>query len=515
MGAVTRPVVDQHQLELVPERLALRGHLSVELVEDLLLVEHRHDDRDHTHAHAPPPAEPAACEPTRSRPEAAPGAFSRRRGYSPAVRLRDTLARAGLGGAPVVLVALVAWNAGNLIFFVVAGRLIGPDEYGTLAALLAVTQIALVPAGALQVAVVRGESALAGADVPGAVYRSALRRAALWTPIGAVLLAGAVAAVGGAVGAPAGSLALTVAVIAPMPFLFLALGQLQSEHRFGVFSASFSLIGVPRPIVLLPLLVVLPGVIAGLLASALSMLAAAGLAVWGARDRLRGAVAPTAAWRAFRRALGPLALGLGAVAVLTNLDIVAAEIALPDSEAGRFAAIAVLGKAVILVPQAVSIAVLPRVAARRSEGGDTGPLLAAAVSLSLLGGLVAAGLAWLVAEPVVRLTYGPEFTSSADLLAPMALVSTLLGVIVVLVNHHAGRGADRFLYALAAVALAQPLLLLVLSGSATQLIIADAIAYTACIVVHELMFGRGADGIGRGMWRLVTRGRPAAGAADG
>ena len=98
------------------------------------------------------------------------------------MRLRDTLARAGLGGAPVVLVALVAWNAGNLVFFVVAGRLIGPDEYGTLAALLAVTQIALVPAGALQVAVVRGESALAGADAPGAVYRGAVSYTHLTLP---------------------------------------------------------------------------------------------------------------------------------------------------------------------------------------------------------------------------------------------------------------------------------------------------------------------------------------------
>jgi O-antigen/teichoic acid export membrane protein len=432
------------------------------------------------------------------------------------VRLRDILARAGLGGAPVVLVAMLAWNAGNLVFFVLAGRLIGPDEYGTLAALLAVTQIALVPAGALQVAVVRGEAVLREGEPRGSAYRSALAAARLWTPLAAVVLAGAAALGGWSASGPVGPLVLTVAVIVPMPFLFLALGELQSRHRFNAFSLAFSLIGVPRPILLLPLLIVLSGLLAGLTASALSMAAAAAVALWATRDRLRGARAPEHARRALRAAVGPLAIGLGAVALLTNLDIIVAELALPEEAAGRFAAVAVLGKAVILVPQAVSVAVLPRVAARRAAGVDTGPLLAGAVGLTLVGGAAAAGLAALLAEPVVRLTYGPDFVPSADLLAPMALVSTLLGVVVVLVNHHAGRGGDRFLLILAGVVLLQPLVFVALHGSAAQLVLADAIAYSACIVVHELVFGRGPDGIVRGLVRALrglAGGRPPSRAA--
>ena len=57
-----------------------------------------------------------------------------------------------LGGGPAVLVGLVLWNSGNYAFFLLAGRRLGPDDYGVVAALLAVTLIVLVPSGALQVA---------------------------------------------------------------------------------------------------------------------------------------------------------------------------------------------------------------------------------------------------------------------------------------------------------------------------------------------------------------------------
>lgn len=403
---------------------------------------------------------------------------------------------------------MLAWNLGNLVFFVLAGRLIGPDEYGLLAALLAATMVALVPAGALQTGVVRAEAGLVLVDPAGAgaIYRHALTRAIVWVPCvtGALVVAGLV--VGASSGAPTGPLVLTVAVVAPIPFLFLALGQLQAERRFNGFSASFSLIGVPRPILLLPLLVVLPGVYAGLTASAIAMASAALLALALTVPRLRRAGRPPADGRgAFSRSLAPLAVGLSGVALLANVDIVVAEVALPDGDAGRFAAVAVLGKAVVLLPQAVTVAVLPRVAARRAAGHETGPLLALAVLVTLVGGLIAAGIAWLVAGPFIRATFGGEFSAAADFLGPITLVSTLLGVIIVLVNHHAGRGGDPFLWVVGGLALLFPLLFVPFHSSGWELIGADAIGYAVVLIAHEVVYGRGPDGIVRGLWLLARR----------
>ncbi len=410
------------------------------------------------------------------------------------------------GGGIWVLASLGLWNLGNFLFFIIAGRQLGPDDYGLVAALLAATLVVMVPASAFQYAVAREEGGLAAAGAPevGAIYRHAYRRALVLVPLALVAVGVVVAGVGLAVDGPVGPMLATLLVVAPMVALFLSLGQIQAESRFRAFALPVSLLGVPRPLVLLALTAAGLGVYAAILGSAVAVGAAAVAGLVLTLPRLREAPpARPAAVAAFTRALGPLVAGLTGIAILTNLDVVVAKIALSDQEAGEFGAIAVLARSVVLVPQAVSIVLLPRIAARRAEGRDTGPLLAAAVGITLfVGGLATLGAAALE-EPIVRLTYGADYVDGATLLAPLAAASTLLGAIIVLVNHHAGRAADGYVWAIGPIALLLPLLFLPLHASGAQLILADTIVYLVALVVHEVIHGRGPDGILRGLATAV------------
>ncbi len=374
----------------------------------------------------------------------------------------------GMAGGVWVLLALVAWNLGNFLFFVIAGRILGPEDYGLVAALLAATMIVLVPAGALQFALARQEGpvAAAGSSQAGALYRTAYLRALWLVPAGTAVAVGAILVVGALADIPVGELLATLATLVPMAALFLSLGQLQAERRFEAFSVSVSMLGVPRPVALLALAAAGLTVYAALGASAIALGIAAATALAYTVARLREAppVNPVA-WRSFRAALAPLAAGLAGVAVLTNLDVVVAKLALPAQEAGEFGAVAVLAKAVILIPQATSVVLLPRIAARRAVGRETGPLLVAAVGITLAAGLVATAVAAALSTPIVRLTYGEEYVGGADLLAPLTAASTLLGAIIVLLNHHAGRAADAYVWGVGAVGLAMPLLFVPLHGS--------------------------------------------------
>ena len=415
-----------------------------------------------------------------------------------------------VAGGIWVLLALAAWNLGNFAFFVIAGRLLGPADYGLVAALLAATMVAMVPASAVQYALARGEGGRfeAGSMRIGAVYRRAYRTALVAVPVAGVALALVLVAAAVGTDAPAGPLLVTLLVVLPMVPFFLSLGQIQSESRFRAVALVMSLLGIPRPIVLVVLAAAGFGIYAALGAGAVAMAGAAGAAAWLTADRLREAPAPAPEeWRAFRVALLPLAVGLGGIALLTNLDVVVAKLALPDHDAGEFAAIAVLAKAVVLVPQAVSIVALPRVAGRTAGGGPTGPLLAAAVGVTLAVGGLASLLAIPLAEPIVRMTYGDEYVAGAHLLAPLTAASTLLGAVIVLLNHHAGRGADAFVWGVGAVALLQPLLFLALHDSAGALIAADAIAYGLALILHEVLHGRGPDGMVRSLATAAVAGR--------
>lgn len=403
-----------------------------------------------------------------------------------------------------MLAALVAWNLGNFLFFIVAGRLLGPEDYGLVAALLAATMLVMVPASAFQYAVARGEGALLVARDPsaGATYRRALRLALIAIPV-----AGALAAVLLAVvpvqGFPHREAVVTLLVVLPMVPMYLGLGQLQARERFAPFAAATAAIGLPRP-VFLPLLAAAGlGVYAALGASALAVALAAAIAVRWANVGAAGAPPSPQAWEAFRRALPPLVVGLSGLALLTNLDIMVAKLALSAQQAGEFGAIAALGKAVVVVPQAVSIVVLPRVAMRRAQGRDTGPLLAAAIGITFAIGAVATLVAWALQEPIVRLTYGAEYADGAHLLAPLVGASTLLGGLIVLLNHHIGRSADAFVWALAGAAALQVALFGAFHGSAGQLVMVDAAACAAALAGHEIAMGRGPDGMVAGLVRLV------------
>ncbi len=158
--------------------------------------------------------------------------------------------------------------------------------------------------------------------------------------------------------------------------LFLSLGQLQGEGRYGPYAVTFALWGVPRPLFLIPLALLGLGVYAAVGATALAVGAAA---TWGAAVTLDRASArpgrPTRrTGRVFTRALPPVVVGLSSVAFLTNLDVVAAKLFL---DAHRRRLLRRGGRPRQgrdrRPPGRDRIVLLPRIAARRAQGGDTGP----------------------------------------------------------------------------------------------------------------------------------------------
>jgi O-antigen/teichoic acid export membrane protein len=433
---------------------------------------------------------------------------------APPARRRITAYRGALAGGPAVLVGLLAWNLASYIFFLAAARILGPEDYGLVAALLAATVVVSVPCNALTWGVARVVAAPPGGDPAraAAVYRAAWRRAMWVSPLLLALGAAVVLLVRAADDAtPAGPLILTLMVVAPMGPLFLSMGVLQGTRRYRGYALSFSLMNVPRPIVLPILTAVGLGVSAALLSAVVSMVAAA--AVAGSLAAVALAVAAPAPrpedWRAFARSLAPMAVGLTGLAVLTNVDVIAAKLALGGNAAGEFGAVAVLAKAVIAVPQALAVILLPRVSARAAAGRETGSLLALGVGATLLVGGAVSLLCIPFAEPLVRLAFGEDYVGGADLLSPFAAASTLLGALLILVNHHAGRGEYPFVWALGAVAVVELVLLALVHGSGMAIVAVDAVVGGLGLVLHEVIYGRSPDGLVRGLRdlaRTVARG---------
>ena len=404
--------------------------------------------------------------------------------------------------------ALVVWNVGNYGFFLLAGRALGPSDYGLVAALLAATLVVAVPAQALQFASARLLAAPPGREalLAEGIYRRAWRRCAAATPLIAIAACAAIVIVH-ATGReiPVGPLIMTVALVLPLGFFFLALGRLQGEEHFPAFSLCFVLWGGVRPLLLVPLAALGLGVYAALGATGAAVAVALAGALWFTRSA-RPAREPSAAeWGAFTGPLVPAVVGLLALGLLTNLDVIVAKIVFSADTAGQFAAAATLAKAVFLVPQAVAFVFLPRVAVRSAAAQDTGMLVGLGVGVTLVAGGLASLCIWAIADPLLRVTYGEDFTGSAGLLGAYAGAATLIGALIVVIIHHLGRGAGRFVWGAAGVAVLQALLFVALHGSPRTIVAVDAIVGVAGLLLHECMFFRTREAIVPGLVRGARR----------
>ncbi len=409
---------------------------------------------------------------------------------SEAASTRDP--RGALHSTAIVGASLVAWSIGAYLFYLLAGRLLGPEDYGLAASLQAVAVVVALPTIALQWSSARVVAATGGGHDASTVYR----RAIIWSTALAIVAAAAATVVTIAIaqsspGVPVGALAATYWSLVPVVPLFLALGVLQGRHRYGGFGWSYALTGVLRP----PFLLLFIGI--GVVSAVESTMVATGIpyavgaiaAVWLTRDLLRRPGKPPAeAWRSFRTGLGGAAIGLAGIAVLTNVDVVAAKLKIGGAEAGYFGAAAVIAKALMLVPQALTVILLPRVAERRQQGRATGSLLAVGVLTMFAAGLIAMAVALPLEGPITTITFGTEFEPAADLVVPFFGATTLLGALLILVNHHVARSDHRFAWTVGALAIVQMILLGFFGTSAGAIIAIDAIVAGAGLVIHEVMY---------------------------
>lgn len=413
-------------------------------------------------------------------------------------------ARSVVGAGVWVGGGLLAWNLGNYVFFVAAGRLLGPGDYGLVAALLAAVLVLSVPFTALQPAL----ASAGGVEAPAGLYTRALRVGAATTAAGLVVATAAIlisAALAPSV--PRGPLLASLLVLVPAVVYPLTLGRLQAQHRFAGYGVAIGALGIPRPMFLALFWVAGAGLYAPLIGSAATTIAALALGLALTRDALRARPVPASdpAWRRYRGSLAASAGGVSAIAMLTNVDVIVARLALDDHRAGLFAAAAAIAKAVFLVPQAIATVLLPRIVARAGAGRATGRVLLGGVAVTLLAGASAALLAVPIGEEVMRLTFGEDFAEAGVILPPFMAAMTLMGTLIVLLYHQMGRGDGRCAAILLVAAGAQVVLLALFHGSTDAILAVDAVVALGAIVAYEVVY----TGTGEGLLESL---RPRSGA---
>jgi O-antigen/teichoic acid export membrane protein len=398
----------------------------------------------------------------------------------------DTL-RHGL----VLFAATSAVSVLNYLFHVVLSRMLGPAEYATLAAVLALFAGLSAPVGAAQALMADYVARFAARQELGKA--SGFSRAALkWLGLASLLLAAAVILL-----AQPLSRFLQIHSLAPLVALALVCltallnppltGTLQGLQRFWGLALVLLLVALVRLVAGVALAALDWGATGGLLASAIAGAIGIAAGLLGLRDLLvvQGEAHGLTAAEIGRYAGQALASGVLFSAFL-SLDVVLVKHYFAPETAGQYAAAATVGKMVFFLPAAVGTLMFPRVSTQFAAGGDgVGALRKGALVILLLCGAMVAGLS-LFPAVVTQTLFGPAFAPTARLVGPYGFAMLLFALANLLMLYHLARHESRFALLLGAGMLVELAGVLLFHERLEQVLVVLSVSAGAVILVGEV-----------------------------
>lgn len=281
----------------------------------------------------------------------------------------------------------VIGNVCNYLFAVLAGRILGPADYGVLTALLALTVVVGLPVTALQVTLARDVSFRdSQGDLTGsnALLRATARAAFMATIALAVVSLALMVPIAWLLNIDDSWLVgLTALVFLPLVLTAVVTGEIQARQRYGELAVVLGIPSVVRLFVFGASVLVGATLVGALWASVIGSLVGLALPAWWARGAFQPTPAPRPSLRPFMIGLWPVIVGMIGVTALTNIDLLIVKGRLSSFDAGLYGAASVLDKIAFFVPTAIVGVLFPRVAMRRAEGRDTSDIFGRAMAVTL------------------------------------------------------------------------------------------------------------------------------------
>ncbi|CAA9335831.1 MAG: Capsular polysaccharide biosynthesis protein [uncultured Nocardioidaceae bacterium] len=345
-----------------------------------------------------------------------------------------------LQGGGVIAVAMGLMNIGTYGFTLVAARVLGPREYGAVAAvmglmmMLTVLSLGLQAAGARRVSVAPETREVTERETVAASYKAGLG-------LGVLTLAAAPLVSGLLRLDSAGAAVLLALALVPLTVMGAYAGIFQGERRWGPLAAIYLSVGLGRLCFGVLGMAVRDDVVGAMAGVAAGNAVPAVLGWWflrrSGRVRAPNAGLPTERRTSVRAVLTEVAHNshaLLAFFTLSNVDVVIARNALDDHRAGLYAGGLILAKAVLFLPQFVVVIAFPSMVRR----GESRMQVQALGLILAMGAAVTAGAA-VLAPLAVLFVGGSAYGELKPYLWGFAAVGTLLAMVQLLVYRAIAR----------------------------------------------------------------------------
>ncbi|WP_375003205.1 polysaccharide biosynthesis protein [Aeromicrobium sp. CTD01-1L150] len=344
-----------------------------------------------------------------------------------------TTAKENVGGGSLVAAGMVMMNAAAYLFTVAAARILAPQEFGAVTALLGILLVGNVAALGLQASTAR---------------RLALLRDRTADVVSTTVSVTAVAALAVGVAVAASTVVLTPMLrldshlpvvlcglaLVPMTIVGAQFGIAQGSERWQLLAVIYAFAGIGRVLGGASALLISPTATSGMLGVAVG----AWLPVLIGLRLLRGSdpLHTSGHRRSFLREAVLGSHALLAYFVLSNVDALVARNILDAHDSGLYASGLVLAKAALFMPQFVSVVLYPALARDHTSRSRR-------LAVSLVAGLGALAVAATALLPQVALVLvgGEQYAEVAGRLWLFALAGSLLAIVHVLVFDALARHA--------------------------------------------------------------------------
>jgi O-antigen/teichoic acid export membrane protein len=151
---------------------------------------------------------------------------------------------------------------------------------------------------------------------------------------------------------------------------------------------------------------------------------------------------------------------LGIIAVLQNIDIIAAKHRFTSDLASSYSATAVAAKVLIWVAMGAGFYLVPEVSRRHSSGQDGRPVLGKALAIVGVAAIPCLLIYGFASTPLIRAAFGSNRLLAVDALFILGVAFTVLAATYLAVQYMLALKRTWFLLPLGLVAVAEPILLL-------------------------------------------------------
>ena len=381
-------------------------------------------------------------------------------------------------------------GVGSLAFHAIAGRVLGPSNYGQVASLTAIYAVAAAPAVILTIVLARHAATL-GATEESIALRSLTSRTISVVGIAGLLAISSTALIGSGIAAfdhltSTTSVLITGISVALVWLLAIPRGILQGLQRFGALALNLSVDVVVRTSFVLWLLIAGFAVSGAMTALAAGLACSVGLGLFSIRDRLRhpGIGMPLRSMVGFSATAAAALIG---VQILYNQDLILAEHFLSNHAGGIYGGLNKVGGIVYFLTLSVSQVLFPRVVEAVAKNHHPGRLLVSSAGIVVV--LAASALLIFAATPrlMVGIVFGSSFGDAVPYVVPMGVIGLALSLNNLLIQFLMAVHDRVFLVIVGAGCIAEGALITAFHAGPGQVVtdvLVTLLALLACLILR-------------------------------